>query len=688
MWPEFICSTVYLVLFLFVPGTLACAPARLSLTLRVACAPVISSFIFLLESSALSMLHLHASWAALSALVLATSLLISVICDAWLPKQTGALQPKRQASPDAHRIKIEILLGYFVLGIIVASYFFVRNLDSAGSITQLYDNYSHINLVRTLVDSDYFFSFDFGIYPQAWIDLAALCACMIGDNVPVAVNALNFVLLSFVFPAAVFSFLQSIFPQSNKTLAIGMLLPLAFVPFPMSFITFGPLFPNLSGYAMLPMAASLLISIFSSSIRPSVRISRLLLFFASAIALFFLHQSAIFVGIVIMAPYCCHLFWSLKLRFINRQSTNILLRICLVLGFIFAILLIWYALYRSPALESTVQFNWPAFQSKAQSIISFLTLALTKDLTIYQDVFTHETIVSPQYALAALTLTGVCFCLIKRNRLWLVASYLLCAFIYCVNTSTDGPLKHFLSGFWYTDSYRIAAMVVIIAIPLAATGARFILNFIIRLLARIKSSNKLSRYERGMIVGLFSIAFLFTNFFPCLPVDGRGTTTPFGIINDKLYTSNSLARNSNALDEDEIAFCKEAASIVPEGSVVINIPHDGSMFVYGTCGLDVYFRSTWFDFGIDINASGDNDSLIRSKLVNYSSDPQVQEAVAATNASYVLLLDQGNSAKRAYYADNTFQPAYWTGISSIDDNTPGFEVVLAQDDMRLYRIVR
>jgi hypothetical protein len=56
---------------------------------------------------------------------------------------------------------------------------------------------------------------------------------------------------------------------------------------------------------------------------------------------------------------------------------------------------------------------------------------------------------------------------------------------------------------------------------------------------------------------------------------------------------------------------------------------------------------------------------------------------------YVLVLDKGVS-----YEDGVWLSQYhkgqvveWGGITSIDDTTPGFSVVLAEgDEMRLYRI--
>lgn len=75
---------------------------------------------------------------------------------------------------------------------------------------------------------------------------------------------------------------------------------------------------------------------------------------------------------------------------------------------------------------------------------------------------------------------------------------------------------------------------------------------------------------------------------------------------------------------------------------------------------------------------------VRTRLAHIAEDDEVARAVRSMGARYVLALDisgvKGDSIEVAY------DPAGWEGISSIDDDTPGFSVVLAEGDMRLYRI--
>ena len=78
------------------------------------------------------------------------------------------------------------------------------------------------------------------------------------------------------------------------------------------------------------------------------------------------------------------------------------------------------------------------------------------------------------------------------------------------------------------------------------------------------------------------------------------------------------------------------------------------------------------------------------KYDSISYDDRVEEAVKNVGAEYLLLLDQGRWYNPSDPYSNFFftydDNSLWAGIDYVRDSTPGFEVVLARDDMRLYRI--
>ena len=139
------------------------------------------------------------------------------------------------------------------------------------------------------------------------------------------------------------------------------------------------------------------------------------------------------------------------------------------------------------------------------------------------------------------------------------------------------------------------------------------------------------------------------------------------------------------MTNQELEFSKKAIATIPEGSLIINEPNDGSGFLYSLFGANLYYRK--FDLP-SLEGEREDSQVIRFNLSNYSSDTQVQEAVDNIDAKYVILLDQGENDGEERQRFWSYYPEQWTGIEGISDDTPGFTIILAKDDMRLYKIDR
>ena len=131
---------------------------------------------------------------------------------------------------------------------------------------------------------------------------------------------------------------------------------------------------------------------------------------------------------------------------------------------------------------------------------------------------------------------------------------------------------------------------------------------------------------------------------------------------------------------------RKVKEVLPGDAFVVNVPDDGSVFAWDADDLNVMYRYTGGYGGADEKA---DSKFIRDGLANVTRSYGVIQAVRKTGAEYVLLLDQGGdsySLRERRYLFTYSDGQNWQGILSITDETPGFEVVLAQDDMRLYRI--
>lgn len=68
----------------------------------------------------------------------------------------------------------------------------------------------------------------------------------------------------------------------------------------------------------------------------------------------------------------------------------------------------------------------------------------------------------------------------ERKYGWLATALVITAAIYWVSICLEGTIDQFLSGFWYSDWRRTAALQAMIAVPVAALGIAHLYGLIAR----------------------------------------------------------------------------------------------------------------------------------------------------------------------------------------------------------------
>ncbi len=224
-------------------------------------------------------------------------------------------------------------------------------------------------------------------------------------------------------------------------------------------------------------------------------------------------------------------------------------------------------------------------------------------------------------------------------------------------------------------------MVAMFAIPLASFGLAAVIRAVCAGFSR--AVGKASSPAPLAVGTAVAAAIIVANFLttPNLPEDAWDPTAFGGIQWNLRYGYDA---DDNVLDADEQRFLEEVEKIVGDDALIINEPNDGSAFAYGIDGLNLYYRLMY-------NLSGATESeeskVIRDRLDELASDQEVQKAVADLGADYVLQLDHNDAEGNGRYLWS-YDKDQWTGIDDIDDDTPGFELVLSEGDMRLYKIVK
>lgn len=684
MWDSFALGCVLCILFVFVPGVLMFRGIGLSTTRSIAVAPLFSAALYPVCGIAFDKLGIFASWNSFFSIALGVGILFFALgfLIRWIHKKQITLFSEDDNDTGSHQEPLLLAL-YLGVGCVATLAVFVLNLDGADSFIQEYDNVYHLSTIRTFVEtgnwsgltSSYYSASDptsvnpipaFGFYPASWHCVVAMVATCGGVSVAVSVNAVNTVFCAFVFPSGMYLLMRQLFKQEKAVRVAGAFVAFSFAAFPWKLLTWGPIFPNYAALCLTPSLISSFLGVFEYGLRIRSRMKWVACFSLGLIAVVLTQTNVVFTSIVFLAPFCVSLLyrWSSK----SFSKPFCVLLCCLFCVFV---LVVWTILFNLPFLEDLVTFTgWPAFAGKTQAVMNVLMLSF------------RET--PAQLVLGLCVVAGILIVVKRRQHVWLFVSYALICIMYVVCASTDGFLKQFLTGFWYADPIRMAANSALFAMPLASIGLVGISSLLGKLFSSCVSvvgTRRLANRSGGKIIAVVIVVCLF---LPSFSIPGKfDVETGIGYARSSVASAYS-ASESNILNPEERDFVEKVCEVVPEGSVVINEPNDGSAFAYGLYGLNVYYRSM-------NRYGGENETeeslLIRTKLDEYCAAEDVRDAVKAIGAEYVLQLDQGDSGRENRYIDFAYFPEQWEGIDSINDDTPGFEIVLAEGDMRLYKII-
>lgn len=660
MWGLFVYDVIWTAVLLYIPGYYALRVVGVRSALALGFSPLLALLSLSVVTHVASSLMLSLPSLALigSSVVLtfALSLCMRFVIRRW-PIHSSF------NAPDLRQIGLAIGAG-LVIGLI----FFILPLDGAGSFYQENDNIAHLEVVKRFLETGLF---DEGgsyltSYPSLWRTVAATVASQGSGNVTVAVNAVNFVITAVLFPISGLIYLASFIGERN-ILRLSPLLVLSFVVFPWGFLYFGPLYPNLIGYSVLPLAMALVVYACGSVDLKSF-FCLFACFLGACAVLLRAHPSSIFVGVVVMSPY---IVYRLN-KILAAKSVRLSARYSLIVVFIGSMIGLWTLLYTSPMFHGVVTFDWAPYTGKVQAVANVLFLGLTKSSAV-------------QLSLSLLVLIGAMYCLVMRRWRWLLCSHLLVSLIYIACVSFPVCLQHFFAGFWYNDSFRVAAMFVFTGMPLACIGLASVIRVAEAFVKLVVSAREEQVYVTNCLTYVIPAVAVIAIFFPSFTFAQNITwTTGFGKASQMLRSGNSLAENANAIDSHELEFLEMVKDEVGD-DMVLNYPYDGSAYAQTLADVNVVNRG-WFGYSSSIDGKKSNYQLLCESIDKVASDHEVSDAARSEDIKYVLLLDNGAPDVGGCYYTVGYDGSYWHGLEMLDDSTPGFSIVLSQGDMRLYKI--
>lgn len=675
----FFLAVLFGAVVLYLPGTLFALALRMRRLEAILIAPPLTLAAYFLLG-VLSGLVESVPWFCLplGALLLAA---IVYLVSRTLVKDNISLVVSRAGEHEESSNDWGVTLLYLAVSLIVMFFTFIMTLDGPTSVMQHSDNTWHLGLTRVIAETGNYSALRSTVYPSAlgsgaipfaehifypnsWHVIGSFMMSALRVPSTLAENATNFLFAAVVYPLAMCALMRKLFEDNPGIIKAGAFVVQAFVAFPLGMYLFGPLYPNVAAFTCAPIVAVLFIcAVEAGPIKDKV--AGAALFCVASLGAVSLQPNVVFTAAVFLAPYCVFKIY------VGVRAAGHGARLALAASAFFALLVavIWYALYRAPFMQGVVTFGWPPMGNGVQGAANVLTLGLRA--------------LTPQVFMAFLVLLGIAGAVLHREWLWFAIAFILMSVLYAIGTSNDGFLRDLLTGFWYSDPWRTSACVVMMAVPLAAIGLRSSLSWLRDVTVRMFDSAG-SVTNKRIALGFWMALYLLLAFYPSFNYGTQRVETAFGAVTEEI-TANNLFTNEQSYTGYEHDFVEKVKQVVPAGALIINFPSDGSLFAYDIDDLNVYYKSATG------GAESPTSLSIRQGLSKYASDSSVRDAVASTGAQYVLLLDKNGFDDQGDYQWSIYA-AYskneWHGLIELADGTPGFETVLAEQNMRLYRIVQ
>lgn len=667
MWGTFFLGTIVCFFLLYVPGYLVFRIIGFSRFLSFVSAPLASMSEYGATAALCSLIGIPCSWWGL--------FFGWSICGAlffFVKEKIRVEKPSKiSCTPDVSSkcLRLNVFL-YLSISLIITGFFFIKTLDGPASFVAGSDATTHLNVIQQFVETGGWSSFQNGTYyPNGYSQISAMISQILKTSAPFSTNVLMTVILFAIYPLSMLGFFTVCFEKHPRVILCGSVAVLALTAYPWNMLQTDQIGPNLFGFSMVPLGLMFALLITRSKQNKKNFVAVLVCLLIFIMSTVFTHPCAFFTTMVLLIPYIICLIVESNGKFIKDKSfvARISTKMACIILFLILVSIVWILLFKCPLLQSVTSFNWPAWQTPQVALEWAVTLSFADN--------------PAQWICAFLVLVGIVFTIYKRQYIWISIAFGVFCFMFIVGISSDSLFKQILTGFWYTATRRLASSAAIIAIPLLCLGLYVIIqmaDYSIKAIASRKNRRLFSSLSSSLIL----LAFLIINFFPSFTIPGPTGTiiTPFGYFYEKLQAQNMT--DNSIIDKKERDFLKQVKEVTGD-DLVFNLPYDGSAYGYSLEQINTYESRM-------AKKSDDKSSLLQKRLNEISDDETVQEAAKDIGVKYILFLDYGLGENASIYTanfkDGEFDNNAWTGFLAISDETPGIELVLKDEDMRLYKI--
>lgn len=343
----------------------------------------------------------------------------------------------------------------------------VRGIGRPDVFPQTYDAVFHLSAVWQALHTGDASSLTLGtvaapgrstaFYPGAWHGLVALVAQSSGAPVVVAVSAVSVVLAALVWPLGCVLLARQVAGSRPGVLFAAGVLSSAFGASPFLLLSYGTLWPNALANALLPAALACAARVLVPRDRadrvdgfdgPRAGVAAVVVLPGLLLA----HPNAVMSGIL----YVTLMLLVALGRWAAQAGAGTRRRV--VAGCVggAAVLGVAWLVALSPVFAVTRRTSWPARQSLAQAVGEWVTAAPMRTPV--------------PWVAALLVLVGCVVAWRRPGRRWLALAHAAAGAAFVLVAGSDGRVARDLSGPWYDDPFRFAALLGVTAVPLAALG--------------------------------------------------------------------------------------------------------------------------------------------------------------------------------------------------------------------------
>lgn len=550
--------------------------------------------------------------------------------------------------PSTSRSTWWFVVGGWALAAALVAATFRLGLGRPDEVSQTYDGVFHLNALRYVQQTGSSSPLDVqgmtggSYYPSLWHALASLVLPAAAGSVPGAANLASLGFAAVVWPLGCVFLVRQVLGARPVLLGLAAILSAAFTGFPWVVLSWGVLWPNSLGIALLPALIACLTSAVGAA-RDDLLGGRLrgwLATGAAAVACGSAHPAAFISGVVL---------GSVLLLVRSLQSTNrswptaarrrAVIQLAVTLG---VVTVGWVVLFATPGIRQ-LQQRWEATVSAPTGMAEHLVG--TSDGS------------RPSYLLSGLVLVGALQCARRPELRWVLVAHVVSVALDVLTASSNGVFAHAVAAFWYDDRHRLLAVVPVTGVVLAVLGVEAVHSLAVRLV-RTHATRAGVAVGRGWAAAPLLVALVLASGAAALGVPGHAAV---------LALRNSSASDLVTVQEQE--FMQQLDDVLPADALIIGNPWDGSSLAWAVGNRRVLYP---YFAGTRTPAA----QYLADHLNDLATDPSVCRAVRDTGVTHVLRLNPSLFTR---------YPLGYTGTYGAG-NGPGFTPVVVNEVGQLFRI--